>query len=410
MIKAGSLLYAIYVCLIIAILSGGLIYIFTINKTLATRQSVKEQLIDRCDSCFNYFLINGKSFDKTETQKIDLFEDGLVCEFTKERWGMYATLMGKAIFKKDTVEKKYIIGEVTNKEIKALYLSDFGEELKISGTTLIKGNVVLPKKRYKVVNILGNQQANNPKLEGVIGVSSKNLPKIISPKLQYPNDIVEITLSKLKENQPVYRGFQKSTAVVYLDKGESLDRVNIKGNFILKSRDTIHIDDTTKIEDVIIQAPKVVVEEGFEGSIQIYAEKGVEVESNVKLLYPSCIVIESSTRDYEKEINIGEDVEIYGGIVINGSSFREKQNNFLVLNENSLVVGDVYCNGIMELKGSVLGSVYTHKLQLKTKSSKYADVILNGTIDALGIPNNFVRLPLFGSIEGNRFERVKNIQ
>ncbi|MFD2561891.1 hypothetical protein [Aquimarina rubra] len=410
MLKAGSLLYAIYVCLIIAILSGGLIYIFTINKTLATRQSVKEQLIDRCTSCFNYFLLNPKSFEKTSMQQVDLFGDGLLCEFTKERWGMYSKLLGKAFFKKDTIDRNYIIGEVADINPLALYLCDFGEELKISGTTKIKGNVRLPKKRYKVVNILGNQQANNPKLEGNITVSSQNLPKITSPKLEYPKNTIETTLSKLKENQPIYRGFDQQTAIVYLDKGESLDRLNIKGNFIFKSRDTVRINDTSKIEDVIIQAPKVVLEEGFEGSLQIYADKEVDIESDVKLRYPSCIVIEASTRDYEKKIKIAEDVEIYGGIVINGSSFREKQNNFVSIDKNSLVVGDVYCNGIMELKGSIIGSLYTHKLQLETRSSKYADVILNGVIDASELPNNFVRLPLFGNTGENRLERIKNIQ
>lgn len=410
MLKAGSLLYAIYVCLIIAILSGGLIYVFTINKTLATRQSVKEQLIDRCSSCFDYFLSNSTSLGKTNTQQVDLFSDGLICEFTKERWGMYSKLLGKAFFKKDTIDRNYIIGEVVDSNPLALYLCDFGEELKISGITKIKGNVRLPKKRYKVVNILGNQQANNPKLEGNVTVSSQNLPKIISPKLEYPNNTIETTLSKLKENQPIFRGFDQKTAIVYLDKGESLDRLNIKGNFIIKSLDTIRIDDTTKIEDVIIQAPKIVLEEGFEGSLQIYADKGVDIESDVKLRYPSCIVIEASTRDYKKKINIAEDVEIYGGIVINGSSFREKQNNFISIDENSLVVGDVYCNGIMELKGSIIGSLYTHKLQLETRSSKYADVILNGVIDATELPNNFVRLPLFGNTGENRLERIKNIQ
>ncbi|WP_378175244.1 hypothetical protein [Aquimarina sp. SS2-1] len=410
MLKAGSLLYAIYVCLIIAILSGGLIYIFTINKTLETRQSVKEQLIDRCASCFNYFLLNPKSFEKTSMQQVDLFGDGLLCEFTKERWGMYSKLLGKAFFKKDTIDRNYIIGEVVDKNPLALYLCDFGEELKISGTTRIKGSMKLPKKRYKTVNILGNQQANNPKIEGNIAVSSQNLPKITSPKLEYPKNTIEITLSKLKENQPIYRGFDQQTTIVYLDRGETLDRLNIKGNFIIKSLDTIRVNNTSKIEDVIIEAPKVVLEEGFEGSLQIYADKEVTIESEVKLRYPSCIVIEASTRDYEKKISIAEDVEIYGGIVINGSSFREKQNNFVAIDKNSLVVGDVYCNGIMELKGSIIGSLYTHKLQLETRSSKYADVILNGVIDASELPDNFVRLPLFENTGENRLERIKNIQ
>ncbi len=410
MLKAGSLLYAIYVCLIIAILSGGLIYMFTINKTLATRQQIKEQLIDRCDACFDYFLSNHKVFDKNTIGKTNLFNDGLICEFEKKRWGMYSILQGKSFFKKDTINKGYIVGHTGVENPLALYMCDFGEELKISGTTIIKGNVKLPKKRYKVVNILGNQQANNPKIEGNISVSSQNLPKINTPELQYPRNIEESTLEKLKNKEVIFRGFDQKTVVIYMGKNESLDRLHIKGNFIIKSLDTIRINDTSKIEDVIIQAPKVIIEENFEGSIQVYAEKEVEIESDVKLRYPSSIVIKDSTRDYEKKITIGENAVIYGGIVLDGSSFREKQNNYIKIEENSLVVGDIYCNGIMELKGSVIGSLYTHKLQLETRSSKYADVILNGVVDVTGLPANFVRLPLFANIGDERLERIKNIQ
>jgi len=82
----------------------------------------------------------------------------------------------------------------------------------------------------------------------------------------------------------------------------------------------------------------------------------------------------------------------------------------MAIDKDALVVGDIYCNGILELKGSVIGSVYTHKLQLETRSSKYADVILNGIIDTSGIPDNFVGLPLFANTEKKEFEQIKNIQ
>jgi len=215
MIKAGSLLYAIYVCLIISILSGGLIYIFTLNKSLANRQSVKEQLIDRCDSCYNYFLSNAEMLENSvEGKTIDLFEDGLKCKFKKERWGMYSKIIGQAFFKKDTIEKKFIIGQRGSKTPLALYLSDFGEELKISGSTLIKGNVRLPKKRYKVVNIIGNRQKNNPKLIGAVGTSNQNLPTITAPKLLYPKKTIETTIASLKQQEIQYRSFNKETMVI----------------------------------------------------------------------------------------------------------------------------------------------------------------------------------------------------
>ncbi len=409
MLKASSLLYAIYICVVISILTGILIYIFTVNKTFYARQSVKEQLIDRCDSCINYALASKNS--ETDTNDFKLFDDGIQCQLKIERWGMYEKLMGKAFFKYDTIHKSYLLGETVERNNKALYMCDFGEELKIAGSTTIIGDVRLPKRRYKAVNVLGNQYEHNPKIKGNITVSSQELPKIKPLDVMMPESFIEKHISTYKNDREIFNAFNKPTLVLYLDESSVIQHKTIKGNVIILSEKTIVISSTATLEDVIIKAPKVIIEKEVKATVQIYAEQEVEVESDVTLMYPSSIVINKSRKEIEKKINIGENVEIYGAVIMNGQSFQERQNNHITVGKETVVYGDVYCNGIMELKGTIIGTLFAHKIQSQTQSSKYADLILNGTINAHKLPKNFVRLPLVINPNNNsRFEQIKNIQ
>ncbi|UZO80691.1 hypothetical protein NBT05_17330 [Aquimarina sp. ERC-38] len=409
MLKAGSLLYAIFICLMISILAGGLIYFFTLNKTMATRQEIKNELVDQCESCFQYIYSNTKGLKENMTQEVDLFNDGIKCSFQYKKWGMYQIMSGKTFFKKDTIRKSFMVGQKNKDRALALYLCDFGEELKVSGTTEIFGEMYLPKKRFKTVNILGNLYKNNSKVEGAIKVASQKLPRIVIEDLVNQKQLIKITLEEVIKNNINYNSFSKNTLIVYKNKSESLENVALKGNFILKSLDTLYIPKTCKFEDILVQGPKVVVEEGFTGSIQIEATKEVILEKNVSLKYPSVISIYKSDRDFEKTITISENSTIYGGVILDASSFREKQNNRLSLEENASIIGDVYCNGLFQHKGNVFGTVYVHKFELQTQSAKYADVVLNGIIDATKKPDFFVNLPLFND-SNNQIENIKSVQ
>ena len=413
MVKAGSLLYALFVCLVIAILTAGLLYVFSVNKLFFTRQELKNQLTSRCESCIEYYLSNISELENGDQKLLDLYEDGITCQFMLDRWGEYYKLSGKTFFKNDTVSSTYIVGINQDKRDLALYLCDFGEELKISGTTEIKGNMFLPKKRYKTVNIVGNQFQNNPKITGTVGVSSQNLPKIESNFVNYQKKKNSIDIvTNLKKKEQYIRSFDKPTAEFFLEGQTVIENMNIKGNYIVKSNDSITIGASSKLDDIIIKAPKVIIENDFVGTLQIYAEREIVIGSNVQLNYPSSMVINSSRQNEEKKINIGENSEMYGTIILNGLDFREKQNNFLKLASGSFVVGDIYCNGIMQLEGSVVGSVYAHKFQLETKSSKYADILLNAEINKEKVPE-FYTSPLFiGRINNERdltLGRIKKI-
>ena len=54
----------------------------------------------------------------------------------------------------------------------------------------------------------------------------------------------------------------------------------------------------------------------------------------------------------------------------------------------------MYCYGKTQLKGNVIGCLYTDRFFLKTTSTIYENYMYDGTIDREELPDYFVRLPI----------------
>ncbi|WP_425236629.1 hypothetical protein [Ulvibacterium sp.] len=391
-------------------MSAALIFIFNCNLEISARQAVQSDLIDLCESCIDFYLSDSENFVDFKSEKQDLFDNGLICEFSKKRWGSYTKLTVKAFFKKDTIQKSAFVGPRGDKDMQALVVCDWDKPLKVSGSTIIKGNMKIPATGYKIVNILGNNQLNKPILKGSIARSSQLLPEISMPIPEGMDKTGTRTgLSKIDKRHLVYNGFGKRPLIIELEKGEQLNSLSFKGNIVIKSVDTLYISSSTKIEDVIVQAPKIIIGNGFEGRAQFFAANEIFVEEEVLLAYPSSLVVTSGDVLSEKKITLSEDSRVYGGIAIHAATFDEKEKNKMIVHENALVMGTLYCNGKLQLEGHVLGTVYAHKLQLETKSGTYDDVLLNVSIDALNVPKGFIHLPLFKQQEKNTYGIIKTL-
>ena len=73
MIKASSLVYAVFICLLVSIMTGGLIYWAKLSNDLSTNNQIKEALIDHCESCFNYTITSLKTTQNTNNKTCLLY-------------------------------------------------------------------------------------------------------------------------------------------------------------------------------------------------------------------------------------------------------------------------------------------------------------------------------------------------
>ncbi|HEX9600815.1 MAG TPA: hypothetical protein VF985_04945 [Mariniflexile sp.] len=392
-LRGSSLTNAIFICVIISIFCGCLVLISHYQNILNIQLYMHEDLISRNESSFNYFINNAGASPYNKTETLEMFEDGIMSYTEKKTWGFYDVLICKTIFKNDTVSKIALVGQKDNTYNNlALYVTNHDTPLKLSGKTSIFGQIKVPNGQTEQAYING-QEGNTIQLKGAHLKSADKLPSIDKNVQIDVTKYKPFSLDAFDEKPVIVNAFDSATKVIDLADTGVLRNLVCKGNIVLTSNSAIKIANTAKLNDVIISAPVVHIMSGFKGNVQVVAKDSVVIEEHVSLLYPSSIYIKND--DGPSSVTLGDYSTIAGGIVIDGDTFSGALNRTLKIQENATVIGNIYCYGKTQLKGKVIGSIYSDKFFLKTRSSSYENVILNGIINRDSLPKHFIELPLF---------------
>ncbi len=407
MIKASSIAYAIVISLLVGIFCYSLLVMSGYAKMHQTVLFSDTELITTNESAENYFLGRIEAMNTEQHQHtVDLFENGITSSGVVKRWGFYEVLTTSSTFKKDTVKRSTLIGVVQQKNNLALYLSDASKALFVVGKSSITGNVFLPKRGIKQAYISSSSYRTSNFLKGTKSIAKVTLPQIVSFEEGFESANSRILNSEeIKDILVFHNPFTNPTVTIVHD-AIKLEKKNFSGNIILTSKDSIYIRKDNVLRDIIIDAPKVVFENGFNGAVQVVAEQSVTIEENVTLAYPSGIFM-SKAKDDKLEMTIGKGSKVLGGIVVDKGVTKNYLKQLVTIDTGAEVIGDVYCNGNLQLKGAVTGTVYASNFYLKTEASVYDNYILDGTIDSKALPQNFLRIPLFKS--KNNKERTYEI-
>ena len=400
--KASSLSNAIFLCLIISIVCGSLVLISHYQNVLNDKLEMSNHLISRNDSAFNHYMNNLETLAFNEETSLDVFDDGIYSFAEKKNWGFYDILIIKTIFKNDTISKIALVGEKKNdNDNLVLYATDYDKPLKLSGKTTIYGNQKVPNGKTEQAYI-NNQIGNDVVIRGKQRKSEDRLPKIDKTINMNIGNYEVVSIGSIEEDVFI-NGFEKETKVVDLNGVANLGDVTYKGNLILTSKRPIEIEATAILNDVLLIAPKVTIDSGFMGNIQIMAKEEVVVNEKAMLMYPSSIYVKNDIDSVS--VNIKKGSKLAGGIVIDGNTYQGALRRKLTIGKEATVIGDVYCYGNTQVEGEIIGSIHSDRFFLKTKSSSYENVILNAIINRDSLPKDFVGLPLFEN-KGNKKEYV----
>jgi len=391
MIKAHSLLYAIYICLIVSIICGALLYFANLYNQLNLYYNLQEELYIQNQSDVNFALGN-----KILPQEIEKDENsGIEGRYKTKSYGLLTLLLAESSVGNDTVTSAHFVGNyVTDKT--AVYLTNISKSLSYSGTVTLTGNSELPSDFIDAAYI--NNSPNKFTNNGKITVSDIRLPEI-NPDFEKIFEETEGVKTALKDVEKpkdslYYNSFFNETKEIYINS--SLSNIIFKGNFILKSQDSIRIKKSTVLEDVILIAPKITFEAGFKGTVQAFATKGIELEEKVTLNYPSVICVYNKNEE-ESKIVIKKESTISGAVVLFGNSPDDFDKSSIEIAEEGLIFGDIYCTGKLALRSNVYGSVYTNRFFVKTMASTYDNTISDVEINASKRPAYFISIPLFNN-------------
>jgi cytoskeletal protein CcmA (bactofilin family) len=405
-LKSGALQYAIFVSVLIAIVVFAFMSLSFLQSKLRVRSNSFKNAISNANQAFEltkreevpYGIYYPKTLnDLNRRTKIE-----------KSTWGAFELLKVHSDFHNESFRKAALMGGLA-KDKPALYLQDLNRPLVLVGNTRIEGNVHLPLKGVKRGSIKGKSYYGEELIYGPIYTSGGSLPSLnnrysVLNQIDSLLEIEEIVTLESQVSSDLVNSFFDKTII--LGSHATIDSQESKfiGNLILHSDTSIFVSNKSVIEDVILSAPVIIVEEGFEGSFQALAKDRIEIGRNCKLNYPSSLVLIDKeiqpTENTSKQIVIQENCDIRGVVAYFSETGKESNSSQIFVGEDSTIVGEVYCELNTELKGTIQGMISTKGFVHFQGSASYQNHIFNGRILGNLLPEQYCGLDIGNSAKG----------
>lgn len=408
MLRGASLLYATVVSLIIAILCSSLILFSYFKIQERSLYAVQAKIADNVVSGIHYLMQSEPSESFSTQTKIDLFGESSDSILMKKiAWGVYNVDACMAFKAKHSLCKAAIIGNVNrDNDSIALYLQDINKPLFLCGETDVTGVCYLPAAGVKRGYIEGENFSGFDLINGSVRQSSKTLPAI-DPKLIVT--LLQLVHGKLRSQDSSINGlnlnggltnsFFNRTISLYSHGIVTISQgMNLKGNIIVSSDTLVVIQKGSQLNDIIVCAPCVKVEEGFNGNLQILAYDSIYIGKKCTLNYPSAvgIIADKIVTGKMASIVIDEGASITGDVFADNEIPSTQLRVLTSVKKDVVIRGNLFTNGILDLKGSVFGCVTCNKISLTTPNGQYDEYLLDATINARKKPRFYVE-SLLGS-------------
>lgn len=396
--------FAILVATIIAILLGSFLTLSQTHLFFNTQSKILVNVIDSANSGIQYSLKK----EHIITDSISIEDDIYSTKIKKASWGGFLKINSIASAKTKTFSKIALTGSKVFNPALGIYLSEDKLPLVLVGNTVIEGDAYVSDFGIKPGIISGHYFNGKELVRGNISSGGGMLPELDPvwlndlKKLQayVPFNSDEVILQEaINKNS-----FFDNTQFVY-DENKLILYETYIGNIIIKSDTEVVVANTARLTDVIVLAPKITIEKGFKGSASFIAEEKITLAENVNLGYPSSLIVVNTKIDEsqpvpkgEEPIFIADDSSIFGTVIYLDKQ-EEKENNrmnsytHVAIAPTGKINGYLYCQGNVELKGAVIGAIYTNRFLAREFGSVYINHIYNGKILGRDIDPAFGGLP-----------------
>lgn len=412
MVKAGALLYSLSIALLIGLLSSSLIlYSYFIRISLQQNFDIVRLHINT-NSAMQLLLATPENILFDNTTEIDLFGEGNdIVTLKRKLWGAFEIAVSNAVVGKFSSTRAAIIGATLHNDSKiSLYLADEDKPLSLCGNTVIKGICYLPKAGVRRAYVEGQSFSGDKLIDGEVKDSKRELPPInktmIENNLAYLNgkynDFDSLAeFEKVRDSSIIVHSFSQRTLLIGSKGKIILHNQNYSGNIIIASKEAVFIGSGCVLDNVIVYAPFIEVENNFIGSTQLFAIDSLFIGKNTKLKFPSVVGLISKGAT-DAKLLIGEGAESSGVVF----AYREKNDTkipFLFsIGKDAIIKGQVFSNGAVDLKGNIHGNITCEKFILSTPSSVYENHLLNVTIDYSLLSPYFVGVNLSSNSDNRK--------
>lgn len=379
-LRGSALLLAILLATIIALGTAGLLLLLQYHRQYAAKTMRQERLQQNLASATN-LLLAGYGGASTDSLVFNLFDgerDSVI--LSCRPWGIFDLATAWAYEGADTIQCTFLMGKVlTPREQFTLHLADEHLPLSLSGRTFIKGDVFLPGAGTRKSYIENEAYAYDEEIhDGTIYNSADTLPGIDT----------SIINRLYKYLQP-----HGNTA-----DSVTIDSLSTNGSLLVAANHMITVRADAKLDNVLLFSPHIRFEPGFGGRLQAFARDSIVVGSGCRFDYPSALGLINIPKDsilveFQPYIQL-DSASMINGVVFTYFPGSELLLAKLVLAKETTVHGQVYADGLLELRGRVNGTTVCRRFTLQTPSSLYDNFILGGVMDFTALSRHYAGSPL----------------
>lgn len=378
-LPAGILSLSLVISVVIAAIGSSMVIVHWYFGLKTVDYRVENRLTQNLHS--GWTLLLSQFTDRTYTHEdlFDLYGDmqdsvGL----SKKHWGIYDIGIVRAFHGKNVKQSLAIIGNTCDSVGNlALYLSDEQRPLSLVGNTSIHGKAMIPKSGVKSAYIDRKGYQKDILINGKMSYSRHGMPAVNRDKIAYVASLLANTDPATNSlGYDYHQSFKEPTLVIGSSRSLLLKKC-YTGNIKIQSGKQIIVAAKANLKDVLLIAPKIIIQAGFKGSLQAIASDTIIIESKVKLTYPSALVLFNESAG---GIQLQAESKVFGTIWIGGLEGKSS-NRQLQIAKNASFEGMAYVDGYCQLEGSIYGHLSSRKFVLHTATTLYENHLLDATID-----------------------------
>jgi hypothetical protein len=414
--KGGILLYALFVLIVILVICVCLLGYSQLDSLYHKKLTIESQMINHLHSGIN-LLMADHTIPYDLEKDISLYGESTdSVRLNKTKWGIYDLLFAECHHKKSKLKKAALAGNYYAAEDNiSLYLTDNNRPLNVCGKTELSGNVFLPAQGIKRSYIEGKNYTGSRLVYGTVLVASKNTKQPdehirsvtydnFNEKLANTNDKNILFVEDYTDS--LTNSFFNPTKFVFGSDKISLSDIKIIGNIIVISNTEIQVSETADLQDIILVAPKIKINEKCTVSSQLVASDSVIISPGAHLAGSSSIVVNKTDKQKKSlYIEFGEDSKFNGTLICYDMYPDRFYPSFIKISNGAEVQGFIYTNGSLQHSGKTNGSLYCNKFYLRTPSAVYENHLLDASIGSLDLENHIVVMEPFN--ENKTLKRIK---
>ena len=402
MLRAGSLFYALSISVILALVSISLLLGAHYTRMDLLRDQMREDVFRDSKSGLELLMGDQTAIGYGSPKDIDLFgngSDSVLLE--KKTWGAFEIAISHAhnkFFNRQLIASVGWQNQPNDRT--ALVLADLDKPLSITGKTRLAGDCYLPQAGIQRAYIEGQSYSGNKLVDGEIKTSNRFLPeyndtlvKRIEKSFEFQpteNDSV-IDLQQFQQSDSITNSFSNRPLYVFSEDTILIRSEKINGQVCIISRKGIRIGKNSSIQNALLLAPKIFIEDGVEGNFQAFARDSLVAGEKIHLHYPSVLgIIANSKSPDVSSLFIGEKSRIFGQLFACSTANDFRKHVIISTAIESIIYGEIYSADLVEHRGTVFGDLVCAKFELKTASAEYENHLMDAVIDRPKRSEDFV--------------------